>query len=360
MRQAVLNGKFLAQARTGVQRVASEFACALDGLASAGGDAREPQLSLVYPHNARLDIQLHNIPHSPVGRLKGVPWEQLELPRHVGRNLLVSLCNAAPLSRRGDIVFIHDAQAFSSPQSYSRAFRTWYQTILPILGRRAGQVVTVSSYARDDLVRFGIAAEEKISVVHNGVDHVQRIVPDETILDNLKLRDCPYVVAPGNTQSHKNIPLLFQAFREPVLAGVKLVLIGPATAEDFQRIGAEPPAGALFAGRVPDPQMRALIEHAGAFAFPSTTEGFGLPPLEAMLLGTPAVVAPLGALPELCGDAVLYAAADDAAAWASALAKLVGEPSFRLSQSRLGQAQAGRYRWTDSAGKLSALIRDRL
>jgi glycosyltransferase involved in cell wall biosynthesis len=355
MRPVIINGKFLAQARTGVQRVAFELVTALDAM---GPSDRDPSLTLAIPPNGHLDARLQNVAVSTVGRLKGVPWEQLELPRHAGKGLLVSLCNVAPLSRRGDVVFIHDAQAFISPQSYSRAFRLWYQTVLPVLAARASRVATVSNYARDTLVQYGIAPADKVTVIHNGVDHALRIVSDPAILDKLGLRGRRIVVAPGNTQSHKNIPVLFQAFESPLLAGVDLVLVGPATADDFRQKGFEPPPAAIFAGRLPDAQMRAVIEHAGAFAFPSTTEGFGLPPLEAMLLGTPAVVAPRGALPELCGDAVLYADPNDPEAWAAALSDLLDNPAARLRLAGAGRAQAARHQWSKSASELMALLQE--
>ena len=103
------------------------------------------------------------------------------------------------------------------------------------------------------------------------------------------------------------------------------MLIGDAGADAFRRRGHPPPPNVTFAGRVTDPELRGLLEGALAFLCPSTTEGFGLPPLEAMALGTPAIVAPEGALPEVCADAALYADARDPAPWAARLRRLADD-----------------------------------
>jgi glycosyltransferase involved in cell wall biosynthesis len=356
MRRILINGKFLSQRTTGVQRVAAEIVRGLDEL-SAAGETQDLSLAVACPANGRGLAAPASVKLQPVGRLKGVAWEQLELPAFAGGDLLVNLCNMGPLVRSGDVVYIHDAQFLLSPQSYSAAFRQWYRFALPLLARRASRVVTVSRYAAETLVQFGVVRPEKLTVIHNGVDHILRITPDPGALAAHGLMGRPFVVAPANTQRHKNIPVLFEAFRSAALADVALVLVGAATAEDFARAGSPPPPNAIFAGPVPDAAMRALIEGATAFAFPSTTEGFGLPPLEAMLLGTPAVAAPRGALPELCGDAVLYADPDAPEAWAAALRRLVDEAPLRQTFAAAGRAQAGRYRWSQSARELVSLLR---
>jgi glycosyltransferase involved in cell wall biosynthesis len=88
------------------------------------------------------------------------------------------------------------------------------------------------------------------------------------------------------------------------------------------------------------------------------TEGFGLPPLEAMALGTPAIVAPEGALPEVCAEAALYAPADEPAAWAASLRRLADDPSHRDDYARRGRARAERYTWRAAALALLAAIAD--
>jgi glycosyltransferase involved in cell wall biosynthesis len=100
------------------------------------------------------------------------------------------------------------------------------------------------------------------------------------------------------------------------------------------------------------------MEQAAVFAFPSLTEGFGLPPLEAMLLGTPALIAPCGAMPEVCGDAAVYAAPGSAADWVAALTRLLADRSVREALSDKGRVQAGRYRWADSARQYLELLQD--
>ncbi|ODT08702.1 MAG: hypothetical protein ABS58_01615 [Mesorhizobium sp. SCN 65-20] len=84
-------------------------------------------------------------------------------------------------------------------------------------------------------------------------------------------------------------------------------------------------------------------------AFPSFAEGFGLPPLEAMALGCPVVVSDRASLPEICGDAALYAAPDDADAWLSRFVKLRKSPRLRDDLVARGKDRTLRYRWDTSA-----------
>jgi glycosyltransferase involved in cell wall biosynthesis len=134
------------------------------------------------------------------------------------------------------------------------------------------------------------------------------------------------------------------------------VLVGDAGPEAFRRRGHPPPPNVRFAGRVPDPELRGLLEGALAFLCPSRTEGFGLPPLEAMALGTPAIVAPEGALPEVCAEAALYAPADDPAAWAATLRRLADDPGLRDDYGGRGRTRAERYTWRAAALGLLAAI----
>ncbi len=95
--------------------------------------------------------------------------------------------------------------------------------------------------------------------------------------------------------------------------------------------------------------------------FPSTTEGFGLPPLEAMLVGTPAICAPCGALPEVCGEAATYAAPDDVDAWTKAIAEHFADSEEKMAErSKAAKAQASQFRWKASAEKLLDLIKAEL
>jgi glycosyltransferase involved in cell wall biosynthesis len=91
--------------------------------------------------------------------------------------------------------------------------------------------------------------------------------------------------------------------------------------------------------------------------FPSTTEGFGLPPLEAMLLGCPAIVAPCGALPEVCGDVALYGAPDRPQEWILAIDKLSQDAAFRAHLSEAGIAHAERFTWRHSAMTLANILK---
>jgi len=270
------------------------------------------------------------------------------------RGTLLSLCNIGPVLERGALTMIHDAQVLTSPGSYGQLFRLWYRLVQPRIARRSRLLLTVSEFSRREIAAAGLAPMSRIAVVHNGVDHVLAVLAKAGELARLGLEPRRYVLALANTQVHKNVSVLLRAFADPVLAGVKLVLFGRARREDFSALGHAVPEGVVFAGAVDDGAVRALMEGALCLAFPSTTEGFGLPPLEAMMLGCPAVVAPCGALPEVCGDGAWYLPPHDPSAWAGALARLAADPDARAHLAALGQARAAPFTWRNAALTLAA------
>jgi len=349
----MLNGKFLSAPPTGVHRVAGALITHLDKVLAQGGQRR--RWILLCPKDADGALPLEVIERRRVGRLTWQAWEQLELPGAARGEVLVNLCNLAPLRHRRSVTMIHDAQVFLTPDSYPAPFRAWYRFALPRIGRGSARILTVSDYSRDRLAQFRVASPEKIDVVRNGVDHMQPIVPDGAILARLKLTPGGYVLAAAGAQKHKNVGLLFRAFAAHALRGLALVVAGGDREAAFAAAGAPAPPGTIFAGRTSDAELRALYENAHCLAFPSTTEGFGLPPMEAMSVDCPTIVAPCGALPEVCGGAALYADERDPAAWAAAIQSLY-ERRLRLRLREAGRVRAALYRWEDSARRLMAIV----
>ena len=364
-----INGKFLqpSTSRSGVYRVAREVLSALDrvladnpALAAAmpcrllipGGLPPELAKELRF---SRIVVPVRQ--EAPAlgpraQRVAGLLWEQFVLPWRARGSTLVSLCNIGPVAYANAFTMVHDAQVYSAPASYSRAFRAWYRLVLPLLGRTNRSLLTVSQYSRKQLAHFGVAPAGRIRVIHNGCDHVLRLKPDAAQVEAFGLRGRPFVLALANTQPHKNIAVLLRAFDSPLLRGATLALFGPATREQFESQGHKVPSNVRFLGFVSDPALAGLMRQAGALAFPSTTEGFGLPPLEAMLLGCPAVVAPNGALPEVCGDAVLWAHAQDANEWAQQIHRLCTDEQLRTEMQARGQARAAQFTWHRAACRL--------
>jgi glycosyltransferase involved in cell wall biosynthesis len=357
--KVVFNGKFYSAQMTGVHRVAEELLQALELLLAEHPLKSSFQSEILLPSNVQKQPVFARIKAQPPGRLPWIWWEQLELPWRARSELLVNLCNLGPLADRGGITMIHDAQIYLSPESYSAAFVAWYKLALPTLGRNASYILTVSNYSKQQLVHFKIAPAEKIRVIHNGVDHVLRSTADFEILRKHALAPHKYILALANTQAHKNISILFRAVEALADNQIKLVLMGGASKADFEAIGSTPPPSVVFTGRITDGEMRGLMERALCFACPSLTEGFGLPPLEAMLVGCPSVIAPRGALPEVCSDVALQADASDANAWAAQFHRLDSEPEFRAGLVAPSVAHAAQFTWKKSAQRLLEVIRDR-
>lgn len=353
----IINGKFLRASMTGVHRVAFEMCKALAELShEAAPQLRGRHFEVWHTRTGREAARNIRLPAREVGALDGITWEQVTLPLRQGRPVLLNFCNIGPMFSANALTMIHDVQVKLSPGSYPLAFRLWYRMVQSLIARRNMALLTVSDFSRQQIALAGLAPIERIHTIHNGADHVLRAVADVSILDRLGIVDEIYTLALSTTQHHKNIEVLLKAFSRPELAGVKLVLFGAAGRADFVSAGRPVPANVIFAGRVSDGELRALVEGALALAFPSTTEGFGLPPLEAMLLGTPAICAPCGALPEVCGDAALYADPGDPEDWAEKIAALVRDVGRREQMSAAGRMHASVFTWRKAALRLLEIL----
>jgi glycosyltransferase involved in cell wall biosynthesis len=351
-RKIYFNGRFLTAVPAGVHRVAEEMIVAVDKLLS-----EEPalaaafDLTLVTPRKTRRMPKLGLVKSKTGGRFSGVLWEQFDLPRLTADGLCVGFCNAGPLVRRNAMTMLHDTQVYSMPASYSFAFRLWYKMTLPLIGHRHKHILTGTAAAKSELVHYGVAPAGKISIIPHGCDHILRITPDDTAIARLGLQSQPYVLSLANTQFHKNIGILLKAFADPVLKHTTLALFGGATAADFEAIGHKVPGNVVFLGRISDAELVGLMKEATAYACPSLTEGFGLPPLEAMLLGCPAIVA-CDALLEVCAGAALTADPHDPTAWVRQISDLMIDDTLRNDMRAKGKIQAGKYTWQRAARQL--------
>lgn len=349
-----INGKFLGAGLNGVHRTAAHYARQLIRRAE-----RNHRMRVLSPHAGAAHADFPELaPHVAKGWLgTGQGWEMVTLPARARGNLLVNLCNLAPVAHDNFVVMIHDAQTFLYPGDYKGRQALAYRRLLPLIAKRARRIVTVSEFARSSLVAHGIGTQEKIEVVHNGTDHILEAAEDTSILAKHGLMPRSFVLTIGSTKGYKNLRCLFEAMVPPLPAGLKLVVAGGPDEVNYRRAGWKPPARTIFTGFVSDAELRALYGSAAVFVFPSLTEGFGLPPVEAMHCATPVVAARAGAMPEVCGDAALLVDAADPRAYREALEAVLADHALATRLRSRGLRRAAELSWNAAGERLFALVR---
>jgi len=216
--------------------------------------------------------------------------------------------------------------------------------------RLAGRVIVPSTATATDVAHRFPVALGKIAVIAEAADDftagdLESRVPGTTELSP------PYLLSMGNTKPHKDLPTLLEAFDRLAASHpeLHLVLVGEQSPGLLDRLPPETRQRVRFTGRVSDAQLRRLYSDAVAFAFPSRYEGFGLPPLEAMALGTPVVVARAASLPEVVGEAALFFEPGDSEGLAAQLGRLLVDSESRARLVAAGRCRAAELTWDRAA-----------
>ena len=263
-------------------------------------------------------------------------------------------------------ILVHDLAFRIRPREVPWQQRLYFRATLPPALRQAAAVLVPSESTRRDLLQLyripGL--EEKVEVIAEGVPSAVTAGPLPEGVDP------GFVLAVGTVEPRKNYPRLLAAYRHlrgrgslPFIIngrpGVPQLVIagraGWAYGDTLQRIAAEP--GVRYLGHVDEPTLAALYESASVLAFPSLYEGFGLPLLEAMSRGVPAVVGAAGALPELAVGAAISVNAEDITAIAGALERLLADEALRQKMGAEGKRLARGYTWANAAERTLDVLR---
>jgi glycosyltransferase involved in cell wall biosynthesis len=355
----IVNGRFLTQQVTGVQRYARELVDAIDALLDTEPGYRVTVMSpqLTEPPPVWRNIELRR-----VGILQGHAWEQFELPWYSRGKLLFCLGNTAPaislLGTQQVLVTVHDLSYKYFPDAYRVAFRLWYGFLIPLILRRAIAVITVSVSERQAIIAHYPEAATHLHVVANGG------LPNAVTSDMGNTVDSPngYVLYVGSLSKRKNVQRLIEtACRLARERGFRFIFVGDKP-KSLAASGVDIPDDVksliTFAGAVEDPAtLVSFYRNAACLVFPSLYESSGLPPIEAMACGCPVIVSDIPALRERCGEAAVYCDPYNVDSMIAAVETVVCNEDLRTRLCTLGRQRAASYSWTSCAAQTLDVIR---
>lgn len=244
------------------------------------------------------------------------------------------------------VTTIHDLTTlrFHNPDKNAVVFKAKqrvYQHVIKRAARRSEEVVVPSEFVRDDVAKFAGLNGDKFIVTYEAAEPITHAAEPVESLAGKK-----FLMYVGRPTPHKNLPRLIEAFgllrtKHPKLL---LVLAGKKDA-NYSRIAKTEQPGIVFTGLVSEGQLRWLYENCAAYAFPSMSEGFGLPGLEAMVHGAPVVSSNATCLPEIYGDAAIYFDPTSIDQMTGAIERVLTDPELRSRLISKGHTQSQKYSW---------------
>lgn len=349
--EVLINGRFLVQRATGVQRVSREFTMAADRLMTEG---RFPGLTLrlVAPEGADFaPLGLRAIAAEHLAGGSGYRWEQIALARRVGTGALISLGNAAPvaslLRSRGIAVMIHDQSYRLFPNDYSRGYRVIHALMDRVILTRARPLFTVSA--------------TEAAAIRDGNPWLRN--PIVTAPNGSWIADAdpgPLAARPpqgfglsiGGFADRKNFLGAFHAAVALAERGIEFRFVGmpsPLATTMLAQASEAARARIRYLGYVDNDALIDLYRNAAFLLYPSFYEASGLPPSEAMTFGCPVVVSDLPVMHERCGDAALYCDPHDVGSIFAAAVRIVDDPALAADLAIRGRARAAHFTWRRQA-----------
>ncbi len=287
--------------------------------------------------------------------------ERLLLPKRFQENRLDCVeCSHFPVPPTGNIpllVTIHDLRHLTIFHHSPFSRRLLGKRIYASAFERVKKIIAVSKFTQSEILRHFPNIGEKIVVIPNAADHLP--IPDPATKRESRIL---YV---GHLEPRKNLAVLLEAFallkkkqfpHRLQLAGAPKANYEKKLREQAKQLGIQNFIDWL--GPVPDSQLPQLYASAALFVFPSIYEGFGIPLLEAMRVGTPVLAARSSSLPEIGAEACLYADPNSSSDWAKQMETILSNQSLWGKPSQAGLIREKTFRWSNSAQLFSKTIQE--
>jgi glycosyltransferase involved in cell wall biosynthesis len=297
-------------------------------------------------------------------------WEQALVPfdvRRLGIDVYHSPNHVLPLAMHcKSVVTVHDLAFLDSRLFNTRRFLYLNMLTRPSI-RKADRIICISQYTKHELEQKFPWVRGKTRLVYQGLDGRFGEPPTAEAVTEFKVRRGldRYVLFVGALEPRKNLTRLIKAFGKAVQEAKlshDLILCGPKGWRNRSIIEAwqaSPVRERIhFASYVPDEEIPLWYAGAAALAYPSLSEGFGLPALEAMACGTPVVTSNCSALPEVVGDAAITVSPTSVRAISDALVRVLTDDALARMLSKAGLEQSRRFNWETAAAETVAIYRE--
>ncbi len=263
------------------------------------------------------------------------------------------------------VTTIHDLTTlrFTNPDKPPLVFKLKqkiYSRVIKRAVRKSVQVITGSQFVKNDVALFAGINPTKITVTYEAAEAIPE--PPEPLK---QLHNQQFIMYVGRPTPHKNLERLIEAFRQLQAQHPNLLLVLAGKQDANYRRLAEIVQKAnmnhvVFTGFVSQGQLRWLYENCAAYVFPSLSEGFGLPGLEAMIHGAPVVSSNATCLPEIYGGAAHYFDPLDVTAMADAINEVLTDKDLRQNLVQTGTTQVQTYSWQRMAEQTLAIYKEAL
>jgi len=224
-----------------------------------------------------------------------------------------------------------------------------YKIVIFYAAYKSKKIITPSNYVKTDLVNYTHIKNSKITVTYEAADPINKSAKTIKSLENK-----PFIFYVGRPTPHKNLWMLIDAFSSlrAIFPDLLLVLAGKTDRnyQDLkQRVLANHLDNVVFSGFVSEEELKWLYAQAKAYVFPSLSEGFGLPGLEAMVNKTPLISSDKTCLKEIYADAALYFNPTDKISIAEAITAVINNPDIRNKLINKGLGRASQFSWQKMA-----------
>ena len=289
-------------------------------------------------------------------------WFDLRIPKILKKYKAdIFLSPDGYLSRRTKVpqlAVIHDINFVHRPDDLPWLIAKYYNFFFPRFARIAKRIATVSFYSKEDIARSFKISYDKIDVVYDGINQIfEPLLEKEKIKIRKKITGgSEYFLFVGALHPRKNVSGLlnaFDAFKSETSNDIKMVIVGGEmhkTGDIFETYeNMKFKNEVVFTGRVPTSDLHDIFGAALALTFVPFFEGFGIPIIEAMTAGVPVICSNTTSIPEVGGNAVVYADPMKIDQITNAMVRLANDKDLRIELIEKGFEQKNKFSWDETA-----------